>query len=422
MTRRRHHRIFYAAAAVATALLLPAWDHAAAQPPRRAVASAPQTPPKNAAVTPALVAKLTAPYQAAVVGKPLRELLVQIAGAADFNLWIDRHIDPDQLVSLPGGLKTVFASLVEASRAGGADVVAVGNIVLVGQRQRIERLAGAILAVPGEALSGSTPAEKKTAGPAEIRWPLATTPTAALRIASPQTAGELPHDHWPEVLWRDISPQVATLLVTSQFDLMPLDEGSVAGKAGPGKTLGQTGAERPAGAFAEKQNAPESTSLQFVRLAAPPVLTLRYPAGAHAAAIRSAATAADPRATLVEPRGAPHPAAGLIELAGSPAAHVAAIAAMLLQAQPRVAASVDLDNVRFTLNLRGAPAQDVLVQLAAAAGRKLQITEQATTMMRRTITFNVQDQSLRQLVKTVTDQIGATAQWSADTLTIAPAP
>lgn len=422
MTCRRHHSTFCAAVAVATALLSPPWDHVAAQPPRRAMASTPQTPPSNAAVAPVLAAKLTASYQAAVDGKPLRALLRQIAGAADFNLWIDRHIDPDQLVSLSGGPKTVFASLVEASRTGGAAVVAVGNVVLVGQRERIEQLAGAILAVPREAMVGSTPGEKKSVGQAEIRWPLATTPTAALRIVSPQTASELPHDHWPDVAWRDISPQVATLLVTAQFDLMPLGEGSVAGKAEPRKTLGQTGAEQPSEAFAGRQNASQSASSQFVRLAAPPVLTLRYPVGAHSEAIRSAATAADPRATLIEPRGASHPAAGSIELSGSPAAHVAAITAMLLHAQPRAAAGVDLDNVRFTLNLRGAPAHDVLVQLAAAAGRKLQVTEQATTMMRRTITFNVQDHSLRQLVKIVTDQIGASPQWSADTLTIIPSP
>jgi hypothetical protein len=422
MTNRRHHRLFCAALAIAAAPLPARWDQVAAQPPRRPVASAPQTPPNNAAVTPALAAKLTASYQAAIDGKPLRELLRQIAGAADFNLWIDRHIDPDQLVSLSGGQKTVFVSLVEASQAAGADVVAVGNIVLIGQRERIGQLAGAIMALPREGLAGPTPAEKKTAGRTEIRWPEATTPTEALRIASPQTAGELPHDHWPAVAWRDLSPQIATLLVTSQFDLMPPGEGSVAGDAGPRKTLGQTRAERPEGATADPQHSPQSAPLPFVRLAAPPLLTLRYPGGTYVSAIRMAATNADPHATLVEPRGATQPAAGLIELSGSPAAHVAAIAAMLTHAEPRVAATVDIDNVRFTLNLRGAPAQDVLVQLAAAAGRKLQVTEQATTVMRRTITFDVQDQSLRQLVKTVTEQIGASAQWSADTLTIAPSP
>lgn len=423
MTHCRHRRLFYAALLLAVQVELCVLDPIAAQPPRRPTAnaaSAAQLASDNAVIFPALAAKLTAPYQVAVSGKPLRELLHQIAGAADFNLWIDRNVDPDQLVTLPGGQKTVFASLVEASRAGGADAVAVGNIVLVGQRQRIEQLAGTLLAMSRENRVPPLATENNAAGQAEIRWPEATPPTAALRIASRQAAGELPHDHWPEVAWRDISPQVATVLVTSQFDLMPLADGAVAGDDSPRKTLGQARADRSP-ALPIRRDAFEFAAVQLVRLASPPLLTLRYPGGAHAEAIRSAAMAADPRAALSQPRDR-NTAAGSIELAGSPAAHVAAISAMLTHAAPRGQATVDIDNVRFALNLRGAPAQDVLVQLAAAAGRKLQVSEQAATMVRRTITFNVQDQSLRQLVKAVTDQIGGIAQWSDDTLTITPSP
>ncbi|HBJ35287.1 MAG TPA: hypothetical protein DDZ51_11145 [Planctomycetaceae bacterium] len=380
-----------------------------------------QTPSNNNVVALSLVTKLTAPFQAAVNGKPLRELLHQIADAADFNLWIDRNIDPDQLVSLPNDQRTVFTSLADASRAGGADVVAVGNVVLVGQRQRIEQLTGAILALPLKSPSPTSAATKIAAGQTEFLWPEATTPTEALRIVAGQETVELPHDHWPEAAWRDISPQVATLLVTSQFDLMPLADEAVAGNAVPQKTLGQTRTDRPSLALPNQQGAPKLTAMKLAPLAAPAVLTLRYPAGDHAQAIRKAAATADPRATLSQPREGNN-SAGLVELAGSPAAHVAAIIAMLSHAKPRIQAGVDIDNVRFTLSLRGAPAQDVLAQLAAAAGRKLRVSDEAGTMMQRTITLNVQDQSLRQLVKTVTDQIGASAQWSDDTVTITPSP
>lgn len=421
MTRCRCRRLFPAAILLAVPVALCTWDRIAAQPPRRAAAPVVQPATNTAVISPALAAKLTAPYQVAVDGKPLRELLRQIAGAADFNLWIDRNVDPDQIVSLPGGAKTVFASLVEVSRASGAEVVAAGNVVLIGQSERIEQLAGAILALPRESQSPVIMAEKKADEQPEIRWPDATTPTQALRIASRQASGELPHDHWPEVAWSDISPQVATLLVTSQFDLMPLAEGAIAGDAWPRKTLGQTRADHPAGALNGPPATLDSAAMQWVRLAAPPVLTLRYPSGTDAEKIRSAAIAADPRAALSRPYDR-NRAAGSIELSGSPAAHVAAIAAMLTRVAPRGQSPVDIDNVRFSLNLRGAPAQDVLVQLAAAAGRKLQVSEQAATIIRRTITFDVQDQSLRQLVKTVADQIGADVQWSASTLTIAPSP
>jgi hypothetical protein len=233
--------------------------------------------------------------------------------------------------------------------------------------------------------------------------------------------GELPHDHWSEVAWRDISPQVATLLVTSQFDLMPLADGADTGTTRPRKTLGQTRADQPPATLPNNRVEQEPAGLHFVQLASPPLLTVRYPGGEHVEAIRTAATAADPRSSLVQPRD--RNAVGAIELAGSPAAHVAAITAMLTHAaQVRGQAGVDLDNVRFTLNLRGAPAHAVLMQLATAAGRKLQVTEQADERVRRTITFDVQDQTLRQLVKTVADQIGASPQWSDDTLIITTTP
>lgn len=424
MFHHRHRRLFVAATFLAVPIALCSLNSTAGQTPRRPPANPRATvvpsPAKNLAVAPELAAKLTASYQAAVDGKPLRELLRQIASVADFNLWIDRNVDPDQLVSLPGGQKTLFAALVEASQASGADVVAVGNMVLVGQRQKVQQLVGAILALPGESLDRSNAAGKTPVVRPEIVWPNATTPTEALRIVSAQTAVELPHDHWPEVTWRDISPQVATLLVTSQFDLMPLADGAVAGNTRPRKTLGQTRADQPA-TFPSQTATSVSTAVQLTRLTAPPLLTLQYPGGEHVEAIRAAASAADPRSSLTQPRD--RNAAGTIELAGSPAAHVAAITAMLIHAAPaRGQSRVDIDNVRFTLNLRGAPAHAVLAQLAAAAGRKLQVAQQAEAMVLRTITFDVQDQSLRQLVKTVTDQIGASPQWSDDTLTITSSP
>jgi hypothetical protein len=423
MNGRLHHRIIRNVIVMAVACVFCTLDHATAQSFRRGTTAPSQQPTLKAVVDPALMAKLTATYQASVDGKPLRELLAQIATAADFNLWIDRNVDPDHLVSLSGGPKTVFAALQEASQGGGAEVVAVGNVVLVGHRNRLEQLAGAILALPPATGSGAIEPEKNANLKREIRWPIATTPTVALRVVLPETAIELPHDHWPEVVWRDVSERVAALLVTSQFDLMPIAESVGDGRSQAAKTLGQIRGQPQRRPAANPADPLESTPTQLVRLEAPPVLTLRYPSSNHNEAIRAAALAADPRASLSQPRGdQTTPATGMIELAGAPAAHLAAITAMLKHASPRQQTAVDIDTVRFTLNLRAAPAQDVLLQLAAAGGRRLQITDQATPLMRRTITFDLQDQTLRQLVKAVTDQMGADARWTADTLVITLTP
>jgi len=337
-----------------------------------------------------------------------------IAAAADFNFWLDRQVDPDQLVTLAAGPRTVFGVIRESARSVDLEAVAVGNVVLVGQTDRVAALIGVLMSIAPE-LTGPTQADGAS-WPA-IEWPEATNPTDALAVASGVPAAELPslpHDLWPSVKWEGLSPAVATLLVTAQFDLMPGDPPS-----GRALTLGQPA---PNPVHSARNNIPSTSirSKSLVKLESPATVTQDYAAGPLTESARSAAAAADPRAIFrVLPTRPATPKAGRpLRMTAQPGAHIAVIHVILGHLLAQDGPSVDIDNVRFSLRLRFAPAGDVLAQLAAAAGRNLQIADSASQTIRTPITLTGDDQTLRQLVETVAAQSRLRATWTEATLVI----
>lgn len=340
--------------------------------------------PDNAAgpVSDSLRRRLQSPYQAAINDQPLRALLERVATAANFNLWLDRHIDPDQAVRLDAASRTVFETIAEVAEAVEAEAIALGNFVLVGQSDRIGALIGVIL---GE----GQPLLRPAAG--EVRWNAGTTPAEALAIAAgmpPDAAdtlvsrADLPHDLWPAVHWHDVSSPLAVLLVTAQCDLMPA----------PG-----FGQRRP--------------TLQPLR--SPASISCSYPAGTSSETIRAIAGEVDAQSRLrsLGPGGG-------TRLDASPAAHQAVIRRLLRPASAASSPRLDPDRTRFTLKLRDIPAASVLQQLAAAAGRTLEVHPEAAASTQQRVTLELQDQSLRSLVDAVTQQIGLRAKWGNTRLQI----
>lgn len=336
------------------------------------------------AVAPEPAAKLRSPLSSAVTAKPLRPALVEIAAVAKLNLWIDRRVDPHQVVTVAAGPKSVFDTLDQAAQSVGLQAVPAGNVVLVGRPAWAQTLAGAIHALP--------PAAREPATLATIRWPALTTPTEALAIA---LAGDLPdtltlpHDLWPEVAWDGVSGPLAALLISAQFDLMPR----------------------------EPLHAATPVPATLVPLAAPAAVTCAYPDGPFLAELRAAARAADP-ACRFRPSGR----GGPLLLTGSAQAHAAATAAALRHHGGDAPASVDVDATRFSLRLRDAPAQDVFAQLAATAGRQLAISPAASEAARQRVTLEGRDITLHELTQQVAAAVGLHATWTAEALQIEPAP
>ena len=159
---------------------------------------------------------------------------------------------------------------------------------------------------------------------------------------------------------------------------------------------------------------PPRPTIELQPLQAPSSLTLIYPNGPHVPQLRQAAQAADPASRFRAGRSG-----GPLELTGSPAAHLAAIAAYV--SQPSAAAAVELDATRFSLRLRDAPAKDVFAQLAATAGRQLQIAPAAAAACQQRVTLEGTQVTLAELTERIAKEIGVQPTWTAETLLIEPA-
>ncbi len=332
-----------------------------------------------------LVAKLQSPYRVAVAGKPLRELLQNIADAGDFNLCFDRRLAPDQPVAISADAKTVFQAISEAAAAADAEWVAIDRVVIVGRPAWVQTVAGAILSLPGG--QTDTPATRRVE---QIAWPRAATANQAF-AAVLESLGDrpdpeslrLPHDLWPATRWRGLSPRLAALLVTAQFDRMP---------------------------------SPSATAKLSSRvpLKSPSSLAVLYPSGRHSGDLKRAALAADPGMWI---KGSRVP--GTLLLTGSPAAHTAAIRAMIAKTDPAADNVVDLDSVRFTLQLRSTPAANVFEQLAMAGGRTLAIDEAAVRACQKRVSLEVHDLSLRELATRIAEEVGVVTDWGVAELRVA---
>lgn len=362
-------------------------------------ATAPRTVAAAGPVTPELANRLAAPFHTLVEGRRLRELLTQMAEVGGFNLWLDRQIDPDQTISLPPGSRTLFGTISQAAAAAGHDSVAIGNLVLVGRPDWVASVVAVMLSQPDAYLSDVPPKI--------IAWPEATTPSEALRIAAgakpltvepraqrlpdglgAEAAGDprsdnaelLPHDLWPAVRWQGVSEPLATLLVAAQFGQMP--------------------------ATPTPQAAANDQTPGLIPLAAPASFVLQYPSGPHAAALRREVLAADPRAKVK-----PSPSSGRVEVAGSAAAHIAAVRTHLSHASTPVNAKGTLDRVRFSLTLQGISAASVFEQLANTAVHRLVIADDARAACQSLVMLNIQDKTIRELVELVAQQVGVRAEW-----------
>lgn len=376
------------------------------------------------AVSPQLAAKLKAPFHSAITAKPLRETLTQLAAVAELNIWLDRRVDPSRPVNLPAGSQSIYQAIARAAESLDLRVAAAGNVVLVGRPEWTSTLAGAVLALPAEL--------RQDDDWPPIRWPHATTPDEALQIV---TAGSeldtpsLPHDLWPAVNWRGVSPPLATLLITAQFELMP-GEPQPSLRSPAGGRQAERGQEDPAAgrrsvlfsrdplfvpsaADEPQPGQPPRRSVALRPLQAPSSLTLVYPNGPHVPQLRQAAQAADPASRFRAGRSG-----GPLELSGSPAAHLAAIAAYLSHSN---AAAVELDETRFSLRLRDAPAQDVFAQLAGTAGRQLQITPAAAAACQQRVTLEGMNVTLAELTERIAAEIGVRPTWTVEALLIEPA-
>ncbi len=79
-------------------------------------------------------------FRSATDQTPLRETLESITNAAQINFWLDRQVDPTQLVSLGTETKTPYEAIQKAAIETGLSAAAVDNIVIVGRPAWVQSL------------------------------------------------------------------------------------------------------------------------------------------------------------------------------------------------------------------------------------------------------------------------------------------
>ncbi len=215
-----------------------------------------------------------------------------------------------------------------------------------------------------------------------IDWPEPSTPQEALQTVLAPTDYSLPHDLWPATSWKQLEQQVAVRLICAQCELTP-------------------------GARAEP--------LQPLR--APERVVAAYPSSQQKL-IQQTLSQHDSQAKFQNDKSE-------LRAYAQPAAHVAAINAWITeatQAKPRNVKPLDIDRTKFTLKIENAPAEQVLMQLAARCNRQITFDDKALVRCAKLITLEVTDQSLRSICDTLAASTNVTIQWTDQKMTVTAPP
>lgn len=339
-------------------------------------------------------ANLVAPYAVAIESAPFRSSLEGVATTAKLNLWIDRTIDPDALVS-PGPLApTVYECLVKIAAEQNAVVFAIENFLLIGKPDRVDAAASAILAI-----KNASPTLQSSETQVTVSWDRLATPNEAFSQAmgsSPAIASapKLPHDLWHETTWQNVERDVAASLVLSQLGLQ-------LAQAATSLTSSAALAIEPIDA------ATATTSYRYQTDSVPP-------------AARKAVQSVDPRASFKL-----HP--GGMEVSTTATGHRLFTHALLQLLTPVDRAIVlgkdaletlKKDKRTFTLRLANKSAKDVFAFLAQTANVTLEIDAGAKEKCDEWVSLEAKDASLLQLFEQVAARTQVKLEWSQNKLLI----
>lgn len=186
--------------------------------------------------------RLKESHSGLVDGQSLRQAIEMVAKGQGqpqhhINTWLDRKVDPDVPVSPITLGPTRYASLCSIAETARCVCYPIDNCVLIGRPAWVAQLSRQLY-LGSENSSRSTGQDRSRI---DLQWPMLTTPTEALQMVSghlgkttrttprrsadsilpaPPTV-QLPHDLWPAVDWRDISPRLAQRLIVGQFADVP---------------------------------------------------------------------------------------------------------------------------------------------------------------------------------------------------------
>lgn len=320
------------------------------------------------------VARLAAPMDSFVKGKPFREAILDIARQAKINVWVDRLVDPTTPVQVGSVGPTVYTAVSRLGEERDCVVMPVANILLVGRPTWVDQSAASLLSL-------KLKLDNKNAV-ADVRWDDLTTPIEAFQIASAATEVDLtptlPHDLWPATSWTQIDRRAAITLVLAQFDRRPQSAVSL--------NKMRTDKASAAGKFERRYELDKSCL---------PALRATF--------------------SRVDRRGRIEPQAGFLVANGSVTAHRSALDEAFKKLAENVK-PVAPASANFEVNLE-AIAADALQQLAAKLGKQCEIAEDARDACQQVVTAKGVF-SLRSLIEHIAKEAKVTVTWLDQKLVI----
>lgn len=344
------------------------------------------------------VQRLREPHTGLVDGMPFRIAVLTVAQSQTqpdrhINLWIDRKVNPDAAV-YPGGLgPTRYASLCKVAEAVGCVCFPLDNCILVGRPSWVAELTRTLLMESDSRPSRSQGAPPRRAA-IDLQWPSLTTPTEALQILQGQAAkgqlvrrpvngvvnGQLPHDLWPAVTLRDISPQLVQQLIIGQF----MD-----------------------GSESARLMDPFERSYRFTEM-----------------------NDAIDEARKMDPNLKASPRGGQVRLLATPSAHQRFCNEILSQPDAKMMQAINnpeggnaLERLQankrtFIFEAINDPAGKLIKALTAQIGIECEFDADANQELSKLVTFKAVDQTVWQIVRLITDKASLKIQASGDKLRV----
>ena len=160
---------------------------------------------------------------------PIRQQLDALSQQQRRSMFLDRRVDPTQLISLTVRDSTTEQVAWKAADEAGLGVARVGDLLYFGPKDSATRLPFVI-----EALKKQIPKQQRSKweGRSELRWRTATNTTEFAtwfeQVHGIKFDGDIPYDVWPQGDWPSLSllEQVSLLLVGFDRSFQISDDGA----------------------------------------------------------------------------------------------------------------------------------------------------------------------------------------------------
>lgn len=345
-------------------------------------------------------------------------------GYSGWTYWLDRHVDPSQTVSLKQAGPTAAAVIDTIAAQLELSYFPLPGVLVIGRPRWVQQTLAnvqhsprsepislawprgttaadvllAILDAPSTGTTGTTGTTEAAGStgdppsPAERRKPSSGSPSFPW----------LPHDVWRSGRWTSIDRRMAAGLVLAQFDL----------SLAPTAALRQLRSDTT-----PRPNVVNTTAEENLLSERFPIA---YPAGDTVDELRKLARRLRPAASV-------RSTAGQIVITGSPASHQRLLAEHWKTSRPSSVVSDQADShqqasaATFDLRLKNRPALDVLKQLAATAGKRLEVTDAAQQPGQTLISLDAKQKTLQSLSRQVAEAAELTIRWESNLVRVTTA-